>query len=1006
MKVKPLLFLFGFGICSLSGYSQKKIKDGVVQVAKNKYQMTVSKREYYSIFDNLIKTTSTVLLDFEELDKLKLQDSSIINFLQVRENYYPELILYLWAYSLNAFFNALYSIRKYENLDLILFQLLELSIKELESDLIIANNFFRSDSFSKGLKAAHERQKSSSSNPVHLDTFYSDIGFSFELPPIKPRIRNRQMWTLLLQITSWIPPDAIYFIKQNYFHVMRQLTDKIFHQILDNGELLMQTMEKHFGISKSCFTQNYIKNQSDDLLIPRDQILFDALLGHIDMKLYDENETQNVCKVGYKALRYLFKKFKTSHAIGFLLDRMNHETPEDLYKLSIDLLKKSKRKLRRYLKHCKSESYFFQVVIYASIVTNQVCKIAEFLPEQNIPDKFIPLVLLYGSKQLYNAVLSRKDLSSLSTNSDTALPEKIQLAGETLIPQIYQLVKEFPFTDTAPLLKGILLQDTNFLTLDDIQQLLFAGHSQIILDSAHNLRETEFIQIVVDFIFLYEPERIKSLLDTNLATTPPSSDCMSELVADCRMNELKNLSNYPFIHLWDFEAIQRHFFNNNASLTTVSLLQELLDPSDLLYDNLVPSQETFDWMIMNSEGNTNRLVLIKHFLDILQPSQVVLDILEHDLDHNQFTIRLILASQSNPIFIGNEGYILRSHILEFSVPFLKEYHKSSVGSLFQSLISSITGQQSRLNIEFIGEKGSDFGGLTREYLNTASKELLNRKVLQTVEFMHEDKLQKAFFFSQRPKSGLSFFELYLELAGFIYGKAFALSQPIEGKMPEIAYALLQNPDDEIFLDDIEFIDATFFKHLMILSKLLEDPLAENEWNLTQDNFDDRMLDSFMFTLRDQSILTFDRLSEYISEQLEDFFEAFFIFKKSFLRTISPRNFENYSLEEIVYRMHGSAELCPDAILEHARFRFIDQKTKDFFVEYISCPETDLAQLLRFWTGTSSLFTEILVYGNGISGNLPIAATCSMRLTLASYVSFESLKENLNMAIHNIIFERK
>uniref|UniRef100_A0A8D2LUW1 E3 ubiquitin-protein ligase n=1 Tax=Varanus komodoensis TaxID=61221 RepID=A0A8D2LUW1_VARKO len=317
--------------------------------------------------------------------------------------------------------------------------------------------------------------------------------------------------------------------------------------------------------------------------------------------------------------------------------------------------------------------------------------------------------------------------------------------------------------------------------------------------------------------------------------------------------------------------------------------------------------------------------------------------------------------------------------------------------------------KARLWIEFDGEKGLDYGGVTREWFFFLSKEMFN-PYYGLFEYSATDN----YTLQINPNSGLCNEDhlSYFRFIGRVAGMAVYHGKLLDGFLIRPFYKMmLQKP---ITLHDMESVDSEYYSSL---KWILENDPAELDLRFSVDE------ELFGQVCPPQglgiglrkgracpSLVIQWRFVNRIRKQMAAFKEGFF-------ELIPPDLIKIFDENELELLMCGLGDVDVNDWREHTKYKNgygANHVVIQWFWKAVLMMDSEKRiRLLQFVTGTSRVpmngFAEL--YGSngpqlftiecwGSPDKLPRAHTCFNRLDLPSYQSFEDLWDKLHLAIEN------
>lgn len=332
----------------------------------------------------------------------------------------------------------------------------------------------------------------------------------------------------------------------------------------------------------------------------------------------------------------------------------------------------------------------------------------------------------------------------------------------------------------------------------------------------------------------------------------------------------------------------------------------------------------------------------------------------------------------------------------------------------QKILSMNTHQlRSEFQIEFLGEKSQDAGGLTKEWLNLLIQELLSENFNVFQQAQTADQRFKVTQNSLDP-------EFYI-LSGRVIGKALLENIPINCPLSFVVLKYIL--DLHVTNEDIRYLDTDVYKAIKFIeSNSIVDVLFET-FSVTDEK--GRVYE----LVPDGRMMPVDDENKELYIQLRVEYELFSSIStaigwiKDGIFSVFPKDFVvNLTPEELDLLICGNPFINVHEWKNFTEYRgdfYEDHKVIQWFWESLTeLDQEDLRALLTFVTGTSrtpvggfqhmkttrgepALFTlEPFPYSRGA---LPRAHTCFNRMDLPYYRSKSELKSALVNVIKNHTF---
>ncbi|XP_067927905.1 E3 ubiquitin-protein ligase NEDD4-like [Watersipora subatra] len=336
---------------------------------------------------------------------------------------------------------------------------------------------------------------------------------------------------------------------------------------------------------------------------------------------------------------------------------------------------------------------------------------------------------------------------------------------------------------------------------------------------------------------------------------------------------------------------------------------------------------------------------------------------------------------------------------------------------FQAVMSKADPNmlKTRLWVEFDGEKGLDYGGVSREWFYLLSKEMFN-----PYYGLFENSAADNYTLQINPLSGTlqtddhKYFQFIGRVAGMaaFHGRLLDcfFIRPFYKMMlgKEITLQDMQSVDLEyynslnwIIDNSVEGLDMTFSVDDEILGKMEEYPLKPNGANIP---VTDRNKHEYV------NLVIKHRFCDRIERQMK-------AFNKGFSEIIPQHMLKIFDENELEMLLSGIQDIDVKDWQEHTRYKGDYGPNHPTIVNFWKCiylmSNEARARLLQFVTGTSRVPTNGFeeMYGSngkqlftienwGSVDKYPRAHTCFNRLDLPPYSSYEDLTERLTTAVES------
>lgn len=323
-------------------------------------------------------------------------------------------------------------------------------------------------------------------------------------------------------------------------------------------------------------------------------------------------------------------------------------------------------------------------------------------------------------------------------------------------------------------------------------------------------------------------------------------------------------------------------------------------------------------------------------------------------------------------------------------------------------------KKSKLEITFKGESGVDAGGLTREWYQVLSRQMFNPDYALFLP-VESDKTT----FRPNRTSGINPEHLsFFKFIGMIIGKAIRDQCYLDCHFSREVYKnILGRP---VSLKDMESMDLEYYKSLIwILENDITD-IIEETFSVETDDYGEHKIielvengDHVPVTQENKQDYV-KRIVEYklhfsVKEQMDNFLQGFYALIPIELISI----FDEQELELLV---SGLPDIDIDDWKNNTTYVNYTANCKQinyFWRAVRSFDAEERAKLLQFVTGTSKVPLNGFKELTGVSGvckfsihrdygstdRLPSSHTCFNQLNLPSYISYETLRGSVLLAIN-------
>lgn len=322
----------------------------------------------------------------------------------------------------------------------------------------------------------------------------------------------------------------------------------------------------------------------------------------------------------------------------------------------------------------------------------------------------------------------------------------------------------------------------------------------------------------------------------------------------------------------------------------------------------------------------------------------------------------------------------------------------------------------RLMIKFDGEEGLDYGGVSREFFFLLSHDMFNPFYCLFEYSSHDN-----YTLQINPNSGINPEHLnYFKFIGRVVGLGVFHRRFLDAFFVGALYKLMLHK--KVVLQDMEGVDAEFYRSLQwIIDNDITDVL-----DLTFSTEDDQFGQIVEVDLkpggRDIEV-TQENKHEYVElicewkiyRRIEEQFKAFI---DGFNELIPQELVNVFDERELELLIGGLSEIDIEDWKKHTDYRGYqesDQVIQWFWQCIKEWDSEQKARLLQFTTGTSRIpvngFKDLqgsdgprrfTIEKAGEPQQLPKSHTCFNRVDLPPYVSYESMKQKLTLAVEETV----
>lgn len=316
----------------------------------------------------------------------------------------------------------------------------------------------------------------------------------------------------------------------------------------------------------------------------------------------------------------------------------------------------------------------------------------------------------------------------------------------------------------------------------------------------------------------------------------------------------------------------------------------------------------------------------------------------------------------------------------------------------------------KLSVKFHDEEGADYGGISREWFQELTKEIVN----PNYALFTPSAEKMGVTYQPNPSSGINPSHLlYFKFVGRIIGKAIYDGKLVDCYFTRSVYKhMLGKPTDT---SDMEAVDPEYHKSLVwILENDITDVL-DLTFSMEMEEFgQQKIVDlkpdgrNIVVTQSNKheyvQLVVENRLTNAIREQITAFLSGF--------HDIIPKELVAiFNEKELELLISGVPDIDIDDWKNNAEYRGYSSTSPQiqwFWRAVRSFDQEERAKLLQFTTGTSKVPLEGFSHLQGVGGKqkfqihkdfgnvqrLPSAHTCFNQIDMPVYESYDQLKERL------------
>lgn len=322
----------------------------------------------------------------------------------------------------------------------------------------------------------------------------------------------------------------------------------------------------------------------------------------------------------------------------------------------------------------------------------------------------------------------------------------------------------------------------------------------------------------------------------------------------------------------------------------------------------------------------------------------------------------------------------------------------------------------RLMIKFDGEEGLDYGGVSREFFFLLSHDMFNPFYCLFEYSSHDN-----YTLQINPNSGINPEHLnYFKFIGRVVGLGVFHRRFLDAFFVGALYKMMLRK--KVVLQDMEGVDAEFYRSLQWICDNDITDVLDLTFSAEDDKFGQIVEVDLKPGGRDIEV-TEENKHEYVElicewkiyRRIEEQFKAFI---DGFNELIPQELVNVFDERELELLIGGLAEIDVEDWKKHTDYRGYqesDQVIQWFWQCIKEWDSEQKARLLQFTTGTSRIpvngFKDLqgsdgprrfTIEKAGELNQLPKSHTCFNRVDLPPYVTYESLKQKLTLAVEETV----
>lgn len=635
---------------------------------------------------------------------------------------------------------------------------------------------------------------------------------------------------------------------------------------------------------------------------------------------------------------------------------------------------------------------------------DQAVKKARTLTPPFVPDSNLKLVINIfvarecSSKTFRETLTTIKNLVQLPGAKEAfgrELISKAQALGEIILVDLGDLLPQIQKASTSTEIQGVALAKFSHSSSDQNKLLRVLTALDHVFDPKTNPRRDESRE--EDQTTTEKHDLLASLYENS--TFGPMWDKLSACLAAIRQREhMLNVATILLPLIESLMVVCKNTTLKDAPVTQVTQEMRLTSPPpDSRMESLFFTFTEEHRKILNDlVRHTPKLMIGTFSLLVKNPK-----VLEFDNKRNYFTRSIHNRSQQTRVSFAP---------LQLSVRRDNVFHDSYKSLAYKSPDEMKYG---KLSIRFHGEEGVDAGGVTREWFQVLSKQMFDADYALFVPVSSDRTTFHPNLLSGINQEHLSFFKFI----GRVIGKALFEGRVLDCHFSRAVYKRILGKS--VSVKDMESLDPEYYKSLVwMLSNDITDIITET-FSVEKDKFGlvetmDLIESGHTIPVTEENkeeyvkLVVEHKLQKSVQQQLDHFLTGFHEIIPAQLVSIFNEN-------ELELLISGLPDIDVDdwkSNTEYHNYTAASPQIQWFWRAVRSYDKEERAKLLQFVTGTSKVplngfkelegmngFSRFNIHRDyGSKDRLPSSHTCFNQLDLPEYESYESLRQNLLVAI--------